>query len=114
MYQVEQADMTRFQTNVTLPEDRCAPRIKVTIPARLRLPARAASAVMVRDISTAGVQCDYASGLTAGTRCWIKLPGLESIEAEVMWNDGSRMGLAFNRLLSEAVVAMIIASSPPA
>ena len=38
-----------------------------------------------------------------GQLCWITLPGLESLQAEVVWWDNSLVGCAFDQLLSPIV-----------
>jgi len=93
---------------LAMQEDRCAPRSKVEIPARLRISGRPAFGVTVRDLSLAGFSCDFPSAVPVGSRCWLKLPLIESLEAEVMWNDGMHLGCAFSNLLSPIVLDMLL------
>jgi hypothetical protein len=89
-------------------EDRCAPRIKIRIPALLRQTGNKAFAVVVTDLSTAGFQCEALTGMPTGARCWLALPGLSPIEAHLVWNNGFSVGCAFHNLLNDAVLQSII------
>ena len=40
--------------------------------------------------------------------CWLTLPGLSGLQAEVIWNNGSMVGCAFARLLNQAVLDLIV------
>ena len=41
--------------------------------------------------------------LHVGTVCWLTLPGLESLQAEVVWWEGALCGCAFTQLMSPIV-----------
>ena len=43
------------------------------------------------------------SRIRAGSVCWLTLPGIESLQAEVIWWDNSLVGCAFDKLLSPIV-----------
>ncbi|MFM9853011.1 MAG: PilZ domain-containing protein, partial [Sphingomonadaceae bacterium] len=77
-------------------EDRCVPRITLTIPAMLRQSCANSFAVTISDISLAGFACDAVTGMLPKNRCWLTLPGLSGLEAEVIWNSGSAIGCAFH------------------
>jgi hypothetical protein len=89
-------------------EDRCAPRIKIRIPALLRPSGSTGFAVVVTDLSVAGFQCEALTGMPPGARCWLALPGLSPIEAQLVWNNSGGVGCAFTSLLNVAVVDSII------
>jgi len=89
-------------------EDRCAPRTKVCIDATLRPSGAPRFPVKVRDVSLAGFAAEAVTGLRSGSLCWLTLPGLEGLQAEVMWNDGTMIGCAFAKLLNPAVHDMLI------
>lgn len=89
-------------------EDRCAPRIKIRIPSLLRPSGNTGFAVVVTDLSVAGFQCDALTGMPPGTRCWLALPGLSPIEAQVIWNNGRAVGCAFASILNQAVLDSIL------
>lgn len=90
-------------------EDRCAVRHKVAIPARLRFSCAQSFDVVISDISLAGFNCDALLQAHAGTRCWITMPGLASLEAEVVRHDNRGLGCAFAVLLNPAVMDRLIA-----
>lgn len=66
---------------------------------------RPSTSVTVVDLSEGGCGIETSAYLEAGTRVWLKLPGLQSWAARVAWADGARAGLAFDAPLHGAVVA---------
>lgn len=84
-------------------EDRCSPRTKLTIPAQLRASGGRAFQTVVHDLSISGFSAAAISRMHEGQICWITLPGLESLQAEVVWWDNSIVGCAFMELLSPIV-----------
>ncbi|WP_202391582.1 PilZ domain-containing protein [Pontixanthobacter luteolus] len=84
-------------------EDRCAPRTKMIIPAQLRASGGRAFQTVVHDLSISGFSAAAISRMHPGQVCWISLPGLESLQAEVVWWDNSIVGCAFMELLSPIV-----------
>ena len=84
-------------------EDRCADRIAVTIPASLRPSGGRGFATTVLDLSLAGFSAACPDRMLTGTVCWLTLPSLEALQAEVIWWDNARIGCAFTRLLSPIV-----------
>ncbi len=93
-------------------EDRSAPRVKLNIPATMRPSGSPGFAVIVKDLSLSGVACEALTGMKGGTRVWLTLPGLSALQAEIMWNDGTMVGCAFNDLLNPAVLENILARYP--
>lgn len=89
-------------------EDRCAPRIKIRIPCLLRPSGNTGFAVVVTDLSIAGFQCEALTGMAPGTRCWLALPGLSPIEAQLVWNNGRAVGCSFAHMLNQAVLDSIL------
>jgi hypothetical protein len=94
-------------------EDRCVPRITLTIPATLRQSGARSISVTVNDISLAGFSCDVVTGMPPKSRCWLTLPGLAGLEAEVIWNNSSAIGCAFSALLHPAVLDSILTRFKP-
>jgi hypothetical protein len=90
-------------------EDRSAPRISLKIPATLRPSGQTGFSVVVRDLSLSGFACEAVTGMHVGTICWLTLPGLGGLQAEVMRNDGIVVGCAFANLLNPAVLDSVIA-----
>ncbi|HYE28276.1 MAG TPA: PilZ domain-containing protein [Allosphingosinicella sp.] len=66
---------------------------------------RPAAPVTVVDLSTHGCGIEGAGHCEPGSRVWLKLPGLESWPARIVWAQDERAGLSFDRPLHEAVVA---------
>ncbi len=84
-------------------EDRCSPRTKLIIPAQLRASGGRAFQTVVHDLSISGFSASAISRMHVGQLCWITLPGLESLQAEVVWWENSIAGCAFSELLSPIV-----------
>lgn len=84
-------------------EDRCSPRTRISIPATLRASGAKGFQTVVHDLSISGFSCAAINRLHPRTVCWITLPGLESLQAEVVWWNNSLVGCAFHQLLSPVV-----------
>lgn len=98
---------------VAAQEDRCAPRTKITIPAQLRASGGRAFQTVVHDLSLSGFSASAISRMHVGQRCWITLPGLQSLEAQVVWWENSVVGCAFEELLSPIVHDNILSRFQP-
>lgn len=94
-------------------EDRCAPRTRITIPASLRASGGRSFQTMVHDLSLGGYCCSAVNRLQVGTICWITLPGLESLQSEVVWWNNSLVGCAFKDLINPIVYDNILARWQP-
>ena len=68
-------------------EDRCAPRTKLTIPSTLRASGGRAFQSVVHDLSISGFSAASINRMHEGQVCWLTLPGLESLQAQVVWWD---------------------------
>ncbi len=89
-------------------EDRCAPRTRLSMEATLRPSGQHGFTAVVRDLSLGGFACEAVTGMRAGQLCWITLPGLGALQAQVVWNDGTMVGCAFENLLNQAVLEAIV------
>jgi hypothetical protein len=89
-------------------EDRCAPRIKLRIPATLRASGSPGFSIVVTDLSMAGFACEAVTGMPKGALCWLTLPGMTGLQSEVIWNNGIMVGCAFANLLNGAVLDSVI------
>ena len=98
-----QENVTSQRYEVAAQEDRCAPRTRITIPATFRASGGRSFQTMVHDLSLGGFCCSAVNRLQPGTICWISLPGLESLQSEVIWWNNSLVGCAFHNLLSPIV-----------
>ena len=90
-------------------EDRCAPRTRLTIPAALRPSGDKGFATTVRDLSLGGFSAEALSRMRPGALCWLTLPGLAALQAEVIWNHDGMVGCAFANLLNPAVFDTVVA-----
>lgn len=104
---------TAVRYEVAAQEDRCAPRTRTTIPATFRASGGRSFQTMVHDLSLGGFCCSAVNRLQPGTICWISLPGLESLQSEVIWWNNSLVGCAFQNLLSPIVYDNIISRWQP-
>ena len=98
---------TRYQTAAQ--EDRCAPRMPITIPGKLRASGDRAIPVEVTDLSLAGFACEALTRMPPGTVCWLTLPGLGSLQAEIAWNNRVMIGCSFVNMLSQPVLDSLLA-----
>ena len=89
-------------------EDRSAPRHDVKIAAWLRTTGEHAFKVTVINLSLGGFACEALTRVHPGTRCWLTLPGLTGLQAEVVWNDGRLVGGAFASLLAAPVLDVFV------
>jgi hypothetical protein len=89
-------------------EDRSSPRIALSIPAQLRPSGVTGFGVRVTNLSLSGFACEATTGMPAGARCWLALPGLAPMQAEVIWNNGRVVGCAFSNLLNGSVLDAIL------
>jgi len=88
---------------VAVQEDRCSPRTKLTIPVSLRASGGRAFQSVVHDLSISGFSAASINRMHDGQVCWLTLPGLESLQAQVVWWDNCIVGCAFTELLSPIV-----------
>lgn len=90
-------------------EDRSAPRVRISIPATLRFSGARGLQTVVHDLSLSGFCAAAVNRVRPGTVCWLTLPGLEALQAEVIWWNNSLTGCAFDHLLSAVVHDTILA-----
>ncbi|CAN5277323.1 hypothetical protein BH09PSE3_BH09PSE3_07260 [soil metagenome] len=94
--------------SIAAQEDRCAPRYPLSISATLRPSGATGFKVVVTDLSLGGFAVQAITNIHSGTLCWLTLPGLSGLQAEVIWNDGNAVGCAFATLLNPAVLQSIV------
>ena len=95
--------------HIAAQEDRCAPRTKIAIPAQLRASGARSFHTVVNDLSLSGFSATAITRMYPGSVCWLTLPGLESLQAEVVWWENNLTGCAFANLLSPIVHDNILA-----
>lgn len=89
-------------------ELRRADRAGLTVGAGLRQRGAHAVTVQVLDLSTTGFRAATHLELIEGSDVWLKMPGLESLHARVVWTRGHLLGCEFIRPLHPAVMAMLV------
>jgi hypothetical protein len=99
--------MGRYE--IAAQEDRSAPRTRLSIPAQLRQSGGRPFQTVVNDLSLSGFSATSVSRLHVVTVCWLTLPGLEALQAEVIWWEDSMCGCAFSQLLSPIVHDNVLA-----
>lgn len=95
--------------DIAAQEDRSAPRTRIMIPAQLRASGMRPFQTVVNDLSLSGFSATAVNRMHAGAICWLTLPGLESLQAEVVWWENGLTGCAFANLLSPIVHDNILA-----
>lgn len=94
---------------VAAQEDRCAPRTRLTIPVQLRASGGRAFSTVVQDLSISGFSAATMGRMHPGQLCWLTLPGLAPLQAQVIWCENCTVGCAFADLLSPIVHDAIVA-----
>jgi|SRR5687768_9129377 hypothetical protein len=89
-------------------DGRRAPRADVTVGAGLRQRGASGVTIQLLDLSTNGFRAATHLELETGTDVWLRLPGLESLHARVVWMRGHLLGGEFVRPLHPAVLEMIV------
>jgi len=84
-------------------------RADVTVGAGLRQRGASGVTIQLLDLSINGFRAATHLELEAGTDVWLRLPGLESLHARVIWMRGHLLGGEFVRPLHPAVLDMIVA-----
>ena len=64
--------------------------------------------VELRDFSPGGARVRALAPLRVGHAVWLKLPGLDAIEARVVWTEGFESGCEFASPLHEAVFDSLV------
>jgi hypothetical protein len=89
-------------------EARGAQRQGVVLGAGLRQRGAHAITVQVLDLSVTGFRAATHLTLETGSDVWLKMPGLESLHARVVWMRGHLLGCEFVRPLHPAVLDMVV------
>ena len=98
-------------TTEPVDDGRRAERRGVLLGAGLRQRGAHAVTVQVLDLSTTGFRAATHLQLLEGSDVWLKMPGLESLHARVVWMRGHLLGCAFVQPLHPAVMDMIVRNS---
>ena len=98
-----------MQYTVAPEADQSAPRHRISIPAKMRFSCSSSFPVEVTDMSLAAFTCDALLTAHSGTLCWLTLPGLGALEAEMVRHGNQGIGCSFKSLLNPAVLDHFIA-----
>lgn len=90
------------------PERRIGDRVSVTVGITLRERNWKPQPTGLLDLSPTGCRVDNLT-ISPGTTVWVKLPGLEPIEAKVTWSRGWQCGIRFGKPLHPAVFDHFVA-----
>ena len=94
-------------------EGRRASRAEVAVGAGLRQRGASGVTIQLLDLSTNGFRAATHLVLEPDTDIWLRLPGLESLHARVVWQRGHLVGGEFVRPLHPAVLDMIVRNASP-
>lgn len=97
-----------FQRKQTYTEKRRAARSKVAVTASIRERGRSAISSQISELSLLGCKVDGSLLAASDAPVWIRFPGLESIEARVVWESNFVAGLAFEHPLHPSVEARFV------
>lgn len=101
---------------VTDPEDTGENRDRVRaafrIAATLRDRASNKFSVQLIDLSVTGFQAEAHPSLDPGAIVWLTIPGMQGLEATIMWRRRQVVGARFNQPLHPAVFDHLVARRP--
>lgn len=89
------------------PIARSTPRLTLQAQVQLRGERQNGHAVTIRDLSINGCCLDVVYRVKLDERLWVKLPGIEPIEAFVCWENEFIAGVEFMKPLHPAVLTML-------
>jgi hypothetical protein len=92
-------------------DGRRASRADVVLGAGLRQRGAHSVTVQIVDLSTDGFRAATHLQLFPDSDIWLKLPGIESLHARVVWMRGHLLGAQFVRPLHPAVLAMVVGAA---
>ena len=95
-------------TVLPLVERRAMRRVGCALEVTVRQRGRFAVAADTTDLTARGCRVDGAGPFERDSEMWVRLPGLESQSARVVWSRGEVTGVAFARPLHPAVYARFL------
>ncbi len=95
--------------HIAAQEDRCSPRTRLTIPSQLRASGGRAFQTVVHDLSISGFSAAAINRMHVGQVGWLTVPGLQSLQCEVVWWENCIVGCAFAELLNPIVHDNVLA-----
>lgn len=92
-------------------EDRSTPRHAISSPVRLRASGTDTHDAELLEVGIAGFTATAPVAMQTGAFCWLTVGEMPAIKGEVIWCRNGLMGGAFSSLLSEDMLATILASN---
>ena len=89
-------------------DPRRSPRLPVVAEVILRRSGQHNYLVTVHNLSRHGCKLEFVERPTLGECVWVKLVGLEALEARVCWVDGFLIGVEFRNEIHPAVFDLIM------
>lgn len=105
-FKLQESDWQQFANN------RKSRRNAVQISAELRLSSGQKFKVLVCDLSQTGFRIETGNHIDTGTKLYLALPNLNSLPAQVAWNDRTFYGCVFLHPLHASVFEHIVAQHP--
>ena len=90
------------------------PRLDASADVSLRELGATAIAARLINISSHGFMAETDSGIEAGARVWLNLPGLNRVNALVVWSHGCKLGGEFSAPIDPLVVLSAIGQAAAA
>ena len=100
-----------FERQSAFVERRRYGRAPLGIPVAVRERSRSAVEVRMIDFTAVGCQVDGVTVIARDAQIFVKLPGLESQPARIVWMHDMRLGLEFEAQLHPAVAARFLPAS---
>ena len=97
-----------FEAEPRKQSPRKAERTQLVGEAFLRRTGKVGFRVRVFDLSQFGCKCEFVDRPVIDERVWLKFDGLEALESDVCWLEGSTLGAEFRKPLHSAVFNMLV------
>lgn len=93
---------------IPVQEGRTSERRIVNLAASLREEGASVADAEVLNLSIDGFMAETDMEMEVGSQLWLKLPGLEPQNSEVVWVDGAKAGFRFANPLHPATLATLV------
>jgi hypothetical protein len=92
-------------------DDRQAPRYRLLLKATAKNTSGSSRGCLVHDLSTHGFLIETDAPLELGSDFALDLPGLDNVEAQIVWNEGNHFGGRFRAPLPRAALDKALRAS---
>ena len=107
----DKSDPTNWSELATQSEQhtRIEPRIYLSIDgSTLRVSGGSKQRIALNDLSAHGFSTEWPNKVRKGDRVWLKIPNLEALSAEVVWEHQFKIGCKFEAPLHASVLDRIV------